>query len=231
MKHILIMAAEQEELDAAAAAYNGVRSQTESSLSIKFMLCGIGVTSATYAITKEIYRAAAAGVRYNMAILVGLAGSYCLQKFPLGSIALINRAYLGDLGFDTPAGLRTLFDTKVLDSNIFPFKESTLCRPVVDNETELFLSRFNSADAVTRQTFTGSREKGAEIAAKFNAEIEDMEGAALHYVALMEHLPFFQLRAVSNEVGEKDRSKWNGPLALEAIKKAMLEYFYFECSR
>lgn len=231
MKHILIMAAEQEELDAAAAAYNGVRSRLESSLSVKFILCGIGVISATYEITKEIYRAAAAGLRYNMAILVGLAGSYDLQKFPLGSILLVNRAYLGDLGFETPTGLQTLFDTKILDSNIFPFKESSLCRPVGDNETERFLSRFNTADAVTRQTFTGSREKGREIAAKFNAGIEDMEGAALHYVALIERLPFFQLRAVSNEVGESDRSKWNGPLALEAIKRAMLEYFKFECSR
>jgi futalosine hydrolase len=35
-----------------------------------------------------------------------------------------------------------------------------------------------------------------------------MEGAALHYVALCEKIPFLQLRAVSNYVGERDKNKW-----------------------
>ena len=96
-------------------------------------------------------------------------------------------------------------------------------------ETEEFLKRFKHASAVTRQTFTGDRSKRDEIVSKFNSEIEDMEGAALHYVCLMEKIPFFQLRGVSNEVGERDRGKWNAPLALDAIKKAMLEFFRFEC--
>ena len=151
------------------------------------------------------------------------------EKFPIGSVALIEKAYLGDLGFDTPIGLKTLFDTKVLDSNIFPFKEGALCRLEAGAETEEFLKRFKPASAVTRQTFTGDRSKRDEIVSKFNSEIEDMEGAALHYVCLMEKIPFFQLRGVSNEVGERDRGKWNAPLALDAIKKAMLEFFRFEC--
>lgn len=229
MKRILVMAAEQEELDAAIAAYNGCRGQLKNIAEVKFMLCGIGAVSTCYAITKEIYTAAAAGKRYEIAILVGLAGSYDLQKFPIGSVALIEKAYLGDLGFDTPTGLKTLFDTKVLDSNIFPFKEGALCRLEAGAETEEFLKRFKPASAVTRQTFTGDRLKRDEIVSKFNSEIEDMEGAALHYVCLMEKIPFFQLRGVSNEVGERDRGKWNAPLALDAIKKAMLEFFRFEC--
>lgn len=40
------------------------------------------------------------------------------------------------------------------------------------------------------------------------AVIESMEGAALHYVALMESVPFLQIRAVSNYIGERDKSKW-----------------------
>ena len=64
---------------------------------------------------------------------------------------------------------------------------------------------------------------------KFSSQIEDMEGAALHFVCQMEKIPFFQLRAVSNEVGVQDRDKWNGPLALDALKRAMLEYFRMEC--
>ena len=35
-----------------------------------------------------------------------------------------------------------------------------------------------------------------------------MEGAALHYVCLMENIPFLQLRAVSNFVGERNKANW-----------------------
>jgi futalosine hydrolase len=35
-----------------------------------------------------------------------------------------------------------------------------------------------------------------------------MEGAALHYVGLMENIPFIQIRALSNYIGERDKTKW-----------------------
>ena len=122
------MAAEQEELDAALAAYKPCEGLLQNAAQVDFMLCGIGMASACYTITRKIYEAKAAGKCYDIAILVGLAGSYDIEDFPIGSVALIEKAYIGDLGFDTPSGLKTLFDTKVLDSNIFPFKDGeTLC--------------------------------------------------------------------------------------------------------
>jgi len=36
-----------------------------------------------------------------------------------------------------------------------------------------------------------------------------MEGAALHYVCLMENIPFLQIRSISNYIGERNRKNWN----------------------
>lgn len=36
-----------------------------------------------------------------------------------------------------------------------------------------------------------------------------MEGAALHYVCLMEKVPFIQIRAVSNYIAERNKKNWN----------------------
>ncbi len=55
---------------------------------------------------------------------------------------------------------------------------------------------------------------------KYNPVIESMEGAALHYVCLMENIPFIQLRAVSNFVGERNKEKWK---MKEAIKMLNLK--------
>ena len=51
-----------------------------------------------------------------------------------------------------------------------------------------------------------------------------MEGAAVYYVCLLEDIPCFELRTVSNEVGERNREKWNTPLALESLRRAMTDF-------
>ena len=43
---------------------------------------------------------------------------------------------------------------------------------------------------------------------QLQSQVETMEGAALHYVALQENIPFLQVRSLSNYVGERDKSKW-----------------------
>jgi futalosine hydrolase len=51
--------------------------------------------------------------------------------------------------------------------------------------------------------------------------VESMEGGALHYVCLQEGLPFLQLRSVSNDVGIRDKTKWNIPLAIGELNKKL----------
>ena len=44
-----------------------------------------------------------------------------------------------------------------------------------------------------------------------------MEGAALHYVCLMEKVPFLQIRAISNMTGDRDKSRWKLREALKSL--------------
>ncbi|HMR84510.1 MAG TPA: futalosine hydrolase, partial [Niabella sp.] len=52
--------------------------------------------------------------------------------------------------------------------------------------------------------------------------IESMEGAALHYVALMEKVPFLQIRGLSNYVGERDKSRWQMSEAITNLNGELL---------
>ena len=70
---------------------------------------------------------------------------------------------------------------------------------------------------VTVQTVSGDPAKVQSIKERFLPDIESMEGAAFYYVCLQEKVNFFELRTVSNEVGERDKSKWNIPLALKTL--------------
>ena len=50
-----------------------------------------------------------------------------------------------------------------------------------------------------------------------------MECAALHYVCLQQNVPFLQIRSVSNEVGERDKSKWKIKEAVENLNNELIK--------
>lgn len=87
----------------------------------------------------------------------------------------------------------------------------------------MILKKYGKATAVTVQTVSGLPEKRTQLELGFKPQIESMEGAAFFYVCLLEKVPFVELRSVSNEVGERDRGKWNIPLALSALRESVKE--------
>jgi futalosine hydrolase len=58
---------------------------------------------------------------------------------------------------------------------------------------------------------------------KYQADIESMEGAALHFVCLQEGIPFLQIRGISNFVGERNKAKWDLKSAIENSNRVALQ--------
>ena len=54
-------------------------------------------------------------------------------------------------------------------------------------------------------------------------QIESMEGGALHYVGILTNTPFLQIRAISNEVGQRDKSRWQLEKALNGLTTTTLQ--------
>jgi len=52
--------------------------------------------------------------------------------------------------------------------------------------------------------------------------VESMEGGGLHYVCLQEHIPFLQLRSVSNAIGERDKTKWDIKAAITNLNTRLM---------
>ena len=58
-----------------------------------------------------------------------------------------------------------------------------------------------------------------------------MEGGAFFYVMLRQGIRFFELRAVSNMVEVRDRSKWQVAKAIERLGRVAIEIVkYLACS-
>jgi len=62
--------------------------------------------------------------------------------------------------------------------------------------------------AISVNQITSSPQTIRLYEAKYKPVVESMEGAALHYVCLMEKTPFLQLRGISNYIGERNKKNW-----------------------
>lgn len=212
---ILITSAEEEEIITAKQAFNSLTKEEQELLEVEYMLTGIGTTSTSYRLTKQL---CSTETPYDLVVNTGIAGSFS-EEFPIGAVARIDKEYFGDLGFETFSGFQTLFEYQILDADTFPFKGGALNAPLLGDRLENALSHIKKASSVTVQTVSGLPEKTDRLRMGFSPQIESMEGAAFFYICLLERVPFIELRSVSNEVGERDRTKWDIPLALENLKK------------
>jgi futalosine hydrolase len=117
---------------------------------------------------------------------------------------------IGDLGVEENGVFKTLFDLKLLDGNLLPWKNGKLSNSI---ET-LKSTGLTIVDGVTVNEISTNKERIEYYREQLNASVESMEGAALHYIALQEKIPFLQMRSLSNFAGERDKSKWVMDIAI-----------------
>jgi len=180
------------------------------------MLTGIGVVSTSYRLTKALNKT---DKPYDLVLNAGIAGTFN-ERYPVGSVVRVVREFFGDLGFESHNGFQTLFDYNILDANTQPFVNGALIAPELEDNIERAISKYDKVTAVTVQTVSGLSEKRERMKREFTPAVESMEGAALFYVCLLEKQPFIELRSISNEVGERDKKKWDIPLALNSLRDA-----------
>ena len=165
---------------------------------IDILITGVGLTAATYKLTRTVLNK-----RPDFILQAGVAGSLD-EKLPLSKIVLVENEHIGDLGVQENGAFRSLFDLKLLDKNSFPWKNGKL-----SNQVEVLRSTgLTIVDGVTVNEISTDKDQIAYYKNQMNASIESMEGAALHFVALQENIPFLQMRSLSNFVAERDKSKW-----------------------
>lgn len=174
---------------------------------VDVLITGVGMMAATYTLTRTIYRK-----RPDFILQAGVAG--CLDpSLPLGKIVLVESEIIGDLGVKEEGRFRDLPDLGLQDPNGAPWTDGKLF-----NQTALLKQTgLTLVNGVTVNEVTTDPGRISYYRDRLGAQVESMEGAALHYVGFMEQVRFLQLRCLSNFVGERDKSKWIMDVALTTL--------------
>jgi futalosine hydrolase len=191
----LLCAATELEIE---ATRNFIEQRPTLRSKVSVLITGVGLTAATYSLTKAI-----ATQRPQFVLQAGICGSLSGFLKP-GDLVVVEKETIGDLGVMEKGSFRPLSELDFIKTKEAPWEDDRL----TNNVALLKRTNLKIVDAVTVNEITTSKERIAFYRDVLKANIETMEGAALHYVCLMEKVPFLQLRSVSNFVGEREKQKW-----------------------
>ncbi|MDQ6610495.1 MAG: futalosine hydrolase [Bacteroidota bacterium] len=189
-------------------------------LPIEVLITGVGLPASMYALTKCVCT-----FRPEYMLQAGIAGC-CNPHLTLGEVVVVESDTIGDVGVEEKEGFRSLFDMGFADKNKSPWYAGKL----TNNSKEYRHAGLPVVDAVTVNEISTNPKRIDYYHKNLGASIETMEGAALHYVGLMENIPFMQVRSLSNFAGERDKTKWEMESAITNLNRELqgLIKNYFE---
>src|ERR1700712_4752169 len=149
-------------------------------LPVKRLVSGIGQLAAAAALQKQVLID-----RPDCILQAGIAGA--ADKNDQGSVFVIDQEVLADLGADEPAGFRNLFEMKLANGDDFPFVAGGLPNPW---QKMLQMTGLPTRTGLTVNHISTDKNLIRMRKQNHPSFVESMEGAALHYVALTENIPF-----------------------------------------
>jgi futalosine hydrolase len=178
---------------------------------VDILITGIGVPNTLYNIQNAIKNN-----DYQLIIQAGIGGSF-ITTTPLATVFEIEKDVFADIGFSQNKIFTPLHQSKFANKNDFPFTNGWLLN-TTKCTTKIALQKVT---AITVNTVTDNIDTINELTTLYQAQIESMEGAALHFVCLQQAIPFMQLRSVSNYVGERNKNNWKIKEAIAALNQTL----------
>jgi futalosine hydrolase len=182
---------------------------------IDVLISGVGSISTTYLLMQSIN-----GKRPGYILQAGIAGSF-LDTYPPGSVTLISEEIVGDTGVEENHEFKDIIDMGLQKESTGPYTGKSLINPYSNDWAKYSIPL---AKGLSISEITTNPLRIQQLQQKYSPGVESMEGAAFHYTCIMESIPFMQIRAVSNYVGERDKSKWKMQEAIDALNKQLVEF-------
>lgn len=184
-------------------------------LKLSFHQCGVGMLATAVSLSRLIVEE-----KPDLIIQAGIAGTFD-PKTPLGKLVVVKDEALGDMGVEEDGRWKDIFDLRLEKSSYHPFEKRRLPNPWLP---QFNLLKLPEVSAITVNEVTTHAGRMEQLVKKYSPHTESMEGAALHYVCREANIPFIQVRAISNYVGERNKENWKIKEAIDNLNEHLLKY-------
>ncbi|OOP57440.1 MAG: futalosine hydrolase [Candidatus Brocadia carolinensis] len=185
---------------------------------IDILITGVGLMHTAYFMGKVL-----ANNTYNLALQFGIAGSF-RRDIAIGLTVNVVEEVVADLGAEDKENFLDALELHLLSPDQFPYQAGKLLNKTPDSAYGT--SELKKVKGISVNKVHGYQHSIDKIIQKYQPDIESMEGAAFFYACLMERVPCLQIRTVSNYIEDRNKDRWNIPLAIENLNKIALNIIH-----
>jgi futalosine hydrolase len=194
-----------------------IRQYQFNNIPIDVLVTGVGMIPMAFLMGKVL-----SGIHYDIAVNAGICGSFNESLVP-GTVVEIVEEVIPELGSEEQEPFLDMFRLGMAKPDAWPYTNGRLVN--VFRVASGILEALPHVKSATVSTIGRNREKSDRIVHRFHPDTESMEGAAFLYTCLSEKISSAQLRAVSNPVGETDRSRWEADHAIRNLNGVLVKLF------
>jgi len=188
---------------------------------VDVLIPGVGMIPTAHYLGRQL-----ALKHYDVAINAGIAGTFN-SDIELGTVVNVIEDCVPELGAEQNQEIISVFELGLTDPDSSPYKNGRLNNLIPLNDAfheHEQISGLPRVTAITSNTVHGTIDSIERIRRLSKADLESMEGAAFFYCCLAENVPCVQVRAVSNRVEERDKSRWKLNLALKNLNEVLWRF-------
>ena len=182
----------------------------------------------------------------RLVLQTGIAGALpsvgAFAPAVVGDVVIATQEAYSDTGSSTPAGWLSARELGwpmalvggiesggvfTLDGRLVAAALQVVAEAAAGNDEDAFAAirpeqhpRVMAGPCITASQVTGVTAEAEELAGRWEALAESMEGAAAAHVCGLYGVPFLEVRGISNLVGDRDRGRWQVRRAVAAASWA-----------
>jgi futalosine hydrolase len=201
--------------------------------SYDLLITGPGVFNSAHALTAYLEHHQSAAQSKNgrslpLILQIGIAGVFKESGLKVGDLAVAEKEHYIHTGIEAdpyenaPLPFELIQNRPMSRKGIYLFES---------DRVEAVYKKLNRVEPgqgvevkkgafITVSTLTASFETARQMYSAAPAVMENMEGAATAHIAALYQVPMIEIRAGSNQVGDRDKSNWDIDLAVRQLDRA-----------
>lgn len=211
MPEFLIVAATTFETDGLARHFGIARGAGDGLLcagaGISILTTGVGMVNTAYALGR-------CSGNFDAVINTGICGAFD-RSLQIGEVVLVASDTLSEMGAEDGEDFLDYPALNLGGTNHYAHRPAA--------PLPAALQPLRQVSGITVNKVHGHGPSIGKVTTLFHPQVESMEGAAFFRACAHLQAPCLQIRAVSNYVEKRDKSKWNIPLALANLNHTLIQ--------
>lgn len=175
---------------------------------VRVLITGVGMVNTAYMMGRY------SNTLFDLILNVGVCGAFD-RELELGQVVHVTQDILSEMGAEDDERFMTFDELNLAGDYIF--------NQHLTNNFEAF-EKLIKVKGITVNTVHGNEKSILRVKDLFKPNVESMEGAAFYAGCIRAGENYTQIRAISNYVEKRDKSKWQMHLAVANLNDYLIQF-------